>query len=210
MRKFITFAILVSALGGCAYKAEPVASGSFDVVTSYSKKLPGKYLLYVAADQLDTVVRPNQLACSAHSFPIEAATGFRGSVRNTLANLVENVEAVSEPVPLDQLHSRGARGLIVVRADNLDGRLRVEPGFWSANMATEVRITASATVDGKSGRLFGSTFEGLGKGDAGAGFACAGGATSMRESAEKALKEVVRKIGEGIANSERVRSGKSS
>jgi len=197
-------------LGGCAYKAQPIAAGAFDVVTSYSHKLPGKYLLYVASDQLDTVVRPNQLACSAHSFPIEAATGFKGSVRGTLANLIENVEEVSGPVPLDQLRSRGARGLIVVRAENLDGRLRVEPGFWSANMATEVRITATATVDGGGGRLFGSTFEGLGKGDAGSGVACEGGAASMRESAEKALKEVVRKIGEGIANSERVRSGKSS
>lgn len=210
MRGLLVVVVASSFLGGCAYKAQPIAAGSYDVVSSYSRKLPGKYLLYVASDQLDTVVRPNQLDCSAHSFPIEAAMGFKGSVRGTLANLIENVEEVSGPVPLDQLHSHGARGLIVVRADNLDGRLRVEPGFLSANMATEVRITATATVDGGAGRLYGSTFEGLGKGDAGSGFACEGGAASMRASAEKALKEVVRKIGEGIANSERVRSGKAS
>lgn len=210
MRGFLISIALASALGGCAYKAQPIAAGSYDVVTSYSQKLPGKYLLYVASDQLDTVVRPNQFACSAHSFPIEAATGFKGSVRGTLANLVESIEDVSGPVPLDRLKAHNARGLIVVRAENLDGRLRVEPGFWSANMATEVRITAAVTVDGGGGRLYGSTFEGLGKGDAGSGFACEGGAASMRDSAEKALKEVVRKIGEGIANSERVRSGKAS
>lgn len=202
--------VLATALGGCAYKAEPIAAGAFDVVTSYSNKLPGKYLLYVSSDHLDTTVRPNQATCSAHSFPIEAATAFKGSVRSTLANLVDQIEEVSEPVPLDQLRSKGARGLIVVRADNLDGRIRVEPGFMTANMATEVRITASATVDGSGGRQFGQTFEGLGKADSGAGFACEGGAESMRRSTEAALKDVVRKIGEGIANSDRVRSGKSS
>lgn len=201
---------LVLLLGGCAYKAEPIAAGSYDVVTSYSHKLPGKYLLYVGSDQLDTIVRPGSAACSAHSFPIQAAEGFRGSVRATLSNLVDSIEQVDGPVAADQLKSRGARGLIVVRADNLDGRLRVEPGFMSAKMATEVRITASVTVDGPSGRLFGSTFDGLGKGDAGAGVFCEGGANSMKESTEKAMREVVRKIGEGIANSDRVRSGRSS
>jgi hypothetical protein len=206
------FAIAVSAglLGGCAHQAAPIAAGSYDVVTSYSHKLPGKYLLYVGNEQLDTVVRPQAVACSAHSFPIQAAEGFKGSVRGTLANLVENIELVDAPIPADQLKARGARGLIIVRADNLDGHLRVEPGFWSANMATEVRITASVTVDGSGGRLYGSTFEGLGKGDAGAGAFCEGGAVSMKESTEKAMREVVRKIGEGVSNSDRVRSGKSS
>lgn len=210
MRNIYVVCATALLLSGCAYKAEPIAAGSYDVVTSYSHKLPGKYLLYVNGDQLNTVVRPNSLACSAHSFPIEAAVGFKGSMRGTLANLVDSVEEIADPIPLDQLRARGARGLIIVRADNLDGRLRVEPGFWSANMATEVRITASVTVDSGAGRLYGATVEGLGKGDADAGFACEGGAASMRSSAEKALKEVVRKIGEGIANSDRVRSGKSS
>jgi len=209
MKYLVAVSALSLSLGGCAYKAEPIAAGSYDVVTSYSHKLPGKYLLYVAGDQLNTVVRPNQFTCSAHSFPIEAASGFKGSVRGTLANLVDQVEEVDEPVSLDKLRARGARGLIVVRADNLDGRLRVEPGFWTVNMATEVRITVTATVDGPTGRQFGQTFEGLGKGDANAGFACEGGAESMRHSAEAALKEVVRKVGEGIANSDRVRAGKS-
>lgn len=206
----VSISLVALLLAGCAYKADPIAAGSYDVVTSYSHKLGGKYLLYVGSEQLNTVVRPGALTCSAHSFPIEAADGFKGSVRATLANLVDTIEVVEAPIPTDQLKARGARGLIVVRADNLDGRLRVEPGFWSANMATEVRITASVTVDGPSGRLYGSTFDGLGKGDAGAGFACEGGAASMKDSTEQAMREVIRKIGEGVSNSDRVRSGRAS
>lgn len=207
-----SIAVLAGALilDGCAYKAEPISAAAYDTVTSYSRKIPGKYYLYVSAEPMNTIVRPNQTACSAHSFPIEAANGFKRSLRGTLANLVESIEEIPEPAAMDVLQTRGARGLIVVRAESLDGRLRVEPGFWSNSMATEVRISASASVDGPSGRLFGQSFEGVGKGDADAGLACSGGADSLRQSAERAMKEIVRKIGEAIANSERVRAGRAS
>lgn len=206
------FCILVSSalLSGCAYSSSPIVAGNFDVVTSYSSKLPGKYLLYVSTDQLDTVVRPNEIACSAHSFPIKAADGFKGSLRATLSNLMGSVEVVDQPPSLDKLASLHARGLITVRADRLDGRIRALPGFWSATLATEVQITASIAVDGPSGRLYGSTFEGLGKAEAGAGAFCDGGAKSLGESTEKAIKEIVRKMGEGVANSDRVRNGRGA
>lgn len=200
----------VLALTGCAYSADPIAIGAYDAVTSYSSKLPGKYLLYVADDQLDAVVHPAGVACSAHTFPIQAAEGFRGSVAATLANLADKVEVIAEPVAADQLRAKGARGLIVVRADKLDGRLDVVPGFWSANITTEMRITASVTVDGPAGRLYGSTFDSFGRGDAPSGFACEGGAKAMKDGTEKAMKEIVRKIGEGISNSDRVRSGRTA
>lgn len=198
------------ALSGCAYQAEPLGIGAMDVVTSYSTKLPGKYLLYVEADALNQVIRPTGVACAAHSFPINAADGFAASARMTLENLVDSVQQIEAPIPLDQVRKQGARGLIVVRGENIEGQISVLPGFWSANIATEVQITASVTVDGPAGRLFGQTVDGRGKFEGPAGFACEGGATSMKTSAEKAMKEAVRRIGEGISNSERVRSGKSA
>lgn len=210
MRSLVLVPVVAALLGGCAYKADPIGQGTYDVVTSHSRKLPGKYLLYVEAEKLDGVIRSNQYSCSAHSFPVEGAHAFEYGVKATVDNLVETVEVVTKPVPLDQLRARGARGLIVVRATDLDGRLNVLPGFWQGNMETEVRITAAVTVDAGSGRMLGTTVEGFGRGDAGAGFACEGGANSVRISAEKAMKEVLRKVGEGISNSERVRSGKTS
>lgn len=208
--RWIVVGVAVMLASGCAYKAETLDIAAFDTVTSYSAKVPGRYLLYVEATSLDTTVRPNQVACSAHNFPVAASQGFRGSVRRTLENIVDAVEPIDSPIPADQLKARGARGLIVVRAENLEGALRVEPGFWSANMSTEVDITASITVDGPGGRLLGTTVEGRGKGQSGAGVFCEGGADSIRQSAEKALKEVVRKIGEAVGNSDRVRTGKAA
>ena len=210
MRFMLIFAAVSIPLASCAHKEEPISSGSYDVVTSYSKRLPGKYLLYIDATTLNTTIRPRSVECAAHSFPIEGENGFSGSIRATLANVVETVEVVGEPIPADRLSARGARGLIVVRSENADGRIKIEPNFWGAAITSEIHIVATVTVDGAGGRLFGTTVEGIGRGDAPVGIMCSGGGISLQESTEKAIKDVVRKIGEGVANSDRVRGGKAS
>jgi hypothetical protein len=81
------------------------------------------------------------------------------------------------------------------------------PGFWTATATTQIGIVASVFVDGKAGRLLGTTIEATGQADAEGGFACEGGAEAFAQSSEMALKDVARKIGEAISNSDRVRKG---
>ena len=53
---------------------------------------------------------------------------------------------------------------------------------------------------------WGTTVEGQGHADAEAGFACSGGANGPADAAGIAIKDTVRKIGEAVSNSERVRA----
>jgi hypothetical protein len=122
--------------GACTYKAEVIESPAFNVVSSYGEQIPGKWLLYVEAAPLDRPVKPSGYACSAHNFPISAAGAFRSSVRETLDNVVDQLEVVDQPVTANQLGAYGARGLIVVRGEEIRPRLDVQPGFWTANMST--------------------------------------------------------------------------
>jgi hypothetical protein len=46
--RVLAIAVLCAALGGCAYKAEPIAAPSYNVVTSFSNKVAGKWLLATA------------------------------------------------------------------------------------------------------------------------------------------------------------------
>ena len=151
---------LCATLGGCAYKAEPVAAPSYNVVTSFTKKVPGKWLLSTEAAALNQSVKPGGTACSAHTFPVELEGAFQTSTSETLRNVFEQVEDVPQPIPGDQVRRRGARGMIVVRGEEVRPRLDVQPGFWSANMRTQVMVVASVYVDGPSGRIFGQTVEG--------------------------------------------------
>ncbi|OCJ03844.1 hypothetical protein A6U87_17545 [Rhizobium sp. AC44/96] len=208
MKLKIASALAIGALlAACQYKAEPLPVATYNVYSSYDGKLPGKYLLYVDASKLNKPIKPSDYNCAAHTFPLDLSTSFASSVRQTFANLVTELEVVQQPVGRDDLKSRGARGMIIVRGEELNGRLRVVPGFWSAGMETEVALAASITVDGLGGRLLGTTVSGSGNGQADAGLACEGGAKSLVESAEHALKEALGRLGEALTNSDRVRKG---
>lgn len=135
-------------LAGCAYKADPIAAPSYNVVTSFSDKIPGKWFLAVEAAPLNQTIKPSGYACSAHTFPLELSDAFRTSVAQTLRNVFEQIEEIPTPIPGDQAPRRGARGIVVVRGEEVRGRLDVRPGFLQANMKTDVVIVASTYVDG--------------------------------------------------------------
>lgn len=204
----IAAAFLAALLASCQYKAEPLTVATYNVYSSYEGKLPGKYLLFVDGSKLDKSIKPSDYNCAAHTFPLALSSSFSGSVRQTFTNLVTELEVVQAPVGRDELKSRGARGMIIVKGEDVNARLRVVPGFWVAGMETEVEIAASITVDGQSGRLLGTTVSGDGNGQSDAGLACEGGAKSLTQSAEQAMKETLGRLGEALSNSDRVRTGK--
>ena len=72
---------------------------AYNAYSSYDSKLPGKYLLYVDGSNLNKTIKPSDINCAAHSFPLEVSVGFEGSVRKTFADLLETVEPVTQPVP---------------------------------------------------------------------------------------------------------------
>lgn len=205
--KYVALLVAMTALAGCQYKAEPLSVGAYNVYSSYDGKLAGKYLLFIESANLSKDIKPSDLNCAAHTYPLALASGFSGSVHKTFANLVEQLEIVQMPVSREDLSAQGARGMIIVRGEEVNGRLRVVPGFWTAGMETEVEIAASITVDGRNGRLLGTTVAGEGNAQGEAGGLCEGGAKVLVDSAEKAMKQVVGRLGEALVNSERVRAG---
>lgn len=72
-------------------------------------------------------------------------------------------------------------------------------------MVTQATMVANVSVDGGNGRIFGTTVEGQGMGNAEAGGACEGGTKALAEAAGQAMQDTMRKMGEAISNSERVR-----
>ena len=67
-------------------------------------------------------------------------------------------------------------------------------------------LIASVSVDGRDGRLYGDSIEGHSFSNAEAGLACEGGAKSLAASVGTAIRDCMRKMGEGLSNSERIRA----
>jgi hypothetical protein len=70
-------ALCAALLSGCAYQTETMTTAANDTVTSYSAKVPGKWIVYVEASALNQVVRPSDMQCAAHTSP-RFHRGFAG------------------------------------------------------------------------------------------------------------------------------------
>ena len=100
---------------GCSYRAEVLETPSFNVASSFGSQIPGLWFLYVDGSALDRPVKTSTMACAAYKFPIIVSGPFTTSVKQTLDNVVDQIEVVSGPVDRSQLQSRHARGIIIVR-----------------------------------------------------------------------------------------------
>lgn len=179
-----------------------------NVITSFSSKLAGKWLLRSDADRLRETIRSSDMNCAAHTYPLDFAAGFPASLRGTLANVIERIEDAGESTAADRSGKLGARGIISVRGENLRGQFRVVPGFWTANVIAEIDISVAVTVDGPSGRLFGKTIDGRGRAEADLGAFCAGPAIAVQKAADEAQRDALRRIGEEVGNADRLRNAR--
>ena len=205
--KWVTLLFLViggSALGACSYTAEPARVSAFNVYSSYSDKLPGKFYLFVDAKGLDRTVKSSELGCSAHTYPIEISQTFLDSAHQSIGSLVELLEVVNSPKKPEELSASEAQ--IIISGQRTDARLRMLEQFWTSSIETDVEITASVVVDGKKGRLHGSTVYGRGTANTDAGIACEGGSDSFSQSASDAMRQTITRIGEALVNSDRIRT----
>ena len=206
LNKLLVVASLSLAVSGCTYTANTAPAPARNIVTSFANKVPGKWAVLVEADRLNTTVRSEDLNCSAHTFPINFTQGFPASVRETFPNVFTQVEDVEGT---EGVRSTKGRGVVQVRGENLQSRLKIVPGFWSANVVVDVDMTVAVTVEGANGRLFGKTFDGRGRADRPVGMLCSGGAEAVKAAAEDAQRDVLRRIAEELANSDRLRSGRA-
>lgn len=107
-------------VSACSYKVEAPVSPSYDVYSSYSDKVPGRWALLVNGAQLKGDFKVSGYNCSAHSYPLDAAQAFETSSVRTLENLVESAEEVKTPLSRDQLLHSGYAGLIRLSGEDLD------------------------------------------------------------------------------------------
>lgn len=197
---------LALALCGCAYNASVAVTPNLNVYTSYGDRLPGSYLLHVDADAFMRTVKPSGLTCSAHNYSLDAREAFQHSVLQTVAQLVENVQMVDRPLPADEVARRGARGMILVKAEGMSARLTYIAGFWTSKPEATVDLRASLVVDRPGlGRVLGTTASGDGEGVSPYGGDCGGGSDALGVATERAMEELLGTLGERLANAPRLR-----
>ena len=206
MVRHILAIVSILAMSGCSYTVPTDISPATNIYSNYSDKVPGRFALYVDAEEMAGDFKVSGYACSAHTYPVDARSAFIGSVQSTMENIVEEVEIVPRPMDSSTMLSRDLKGMILVEVQDLDIDLIVLPGFWSASMEADAEVTVSLVVDGPSGRLLGTHVEGDDDHKAESGGACEGGAVAIGKAVEEAMKEALERLGEKLSNSPRIRN----
>jgi hypothetical protein len=201
----VLIAASASLVSACAYNVPVGSAPNLNVYSSYTEKVAGSYALFVDTNSFMKTVKSTGYACSAHTYPLDLRNSFREATVKTVQQLVENVEVVDHPLTSEELKQHNLMGQIIVRSDDLNARVQFVPGFWSASADANVELSASLTVDGHDGRLLGTTGEGAGNAQGEAGMYCGGGATTIGQATEKAVKQLLGQLGERLSNSPRLR-----
>jgi hypothetical protein len=202
LRRFAIIAFL--PLAACAFQAKPAPVAAVNVYQSYDDKVRGRWLLVVDASALRRDIKPTGLACSAHTYPVDAREAFRASVLRAMQGAVENVELVENAPSGPAMTRQRISGVIRVTAETMQPRLTYTSGFWLMAPTARVDMIANLSVEGPRGRLLGTTAEGTGSADGGE-TGCPGGADVLGQAGEQAMRRLVTTLAERVANSPRVR-----
>lgn len=200
----IVLVCLASLAAACTFQAKPAPVTAVNVYQSYESKVPGRWALYVDGSAFRKEASIIGLNCSAHRFPFDASEAFKASVVGSIRNIVDDV-IVNDTLPTPQA-IRGGRlsGVIRIQAESLTTRLGFVPQMWSGQGTARVEMVANVAVDGRGGRLLGTSVEGTGSEDRQVQN-CGEGAQVLSSASEQAMKRLITAIAERIANSPRVR-----
>jgi len=180
-------------LAGCASKASVPTSGNYNVYTSYSNKIPGKYGLYVDGSDFEETV-----PCGAFSTSYDGDAAFRLSTFKTFENLFEAVELLDNPIDAQTAKNSGLDGIVLVRSKEADIDVNIGIG-----VEVEVELAASVEAFKDGERVLGATAEG--DGEENLTGACPGLGENLGDAVGAAMKDLLGKLGEKVANEPRLR-----
>lgn len=207
---------LLPLLGGCSYSAPINISTSYSLYPNYEDKIPGIYGLYVDAEKMKQDIQSGVCQSPILRYPTDAKNAFTQSVYATFENLVGEIRKVDNLVSATDLRAQGLDGMIKIEVENLEVGIIDTAGDseWTRALEGDAEITANVQVIGHDGNLLSSTVEASDKhkkdvgvfGSSGALCDGEGGSIVVGKSIEATMKKVIKRLGENLTNSIRVRN----
>jgi hypothetical protein len=208
MNKSFVFGIVFSLLlGGCSYAVKPVSMPAVNIYSSYEDKIPGTWIIVIdeGMENISREISTSSYACSAHKYPINAGGAIATSVKRTMRSIFENtIEQNTMPTKVE-LERQNASGVVLVKLDSFEPRVRCSAGFWSMSCTGSADVEFGIIVRGQSGKLLATSVGDSATVDGDGGGACEGAANVLSEAISKSVKEALERMGERLSNSPRIR-----
>lgn len=203
MNKNHLTAILVAIfLTGCSHTAVVSSARPTNVYSSHDQKINTKVSYTVDETSLSKLKKDDAISgfqCSAHRYPVDASAAFLGSLPSMLETVFEEHE-----------ETRGTpqKGTpqFVFRIERFEPRVKFNQKFLTsdADATVELAVSVVGTLDGK--RVFGTSADTQRNSTGDAGSFCSGAGEVLADATSDAIKDVLEKIGERLANNNQLRS----
>jgi hypothetical protein len=194
-------------LSGCAYSVKPISMPAVNIYSSYDDKIPGTWIIIIddSAKNVLREIRASSHVCSAHTYPIYFGDAITTSINRTMHSVFENtIERTNMPT-FEELQQIGAKGIVLVKMDTFEPRLRCSMGFWSGTCTASSDIGFGIIVRRQHEKLFAASVGGSKTIDGDSGNACEGAVSILSESISKSVREALERMAERLSNSPKLR-----
>ncbi len=207
MRGIIALAAVAALGSACTHQVLPQVSAARTLYSSYDEKIPGQFALLLDGSlrALDQQIRPSTASCGASYFPVVAGDVLAASTAQTMEEIFEDVWLREQPPPDWELRIRKMGGVVFVKLDEFEPRLRCAGGAFFPSCIATTELSLGIRVSGPDGTLLGASVSGDGRAEGDAGWLCRDAAEILAESIDEAIRETLERAAERVSNSERVR-----
>lgn len=199
-------AVLSAAAGlaACTYPVETPPAEAVHVLTAYTNRVPGKWVLIVDAAKANTVLQAAGSRCSQSDYPLDLSNTFTQTANATFKTVADDVQLSDHALSKSELIAGGYSGVIIVSISALKATIKTE-GMVEASAAAETDIDGSILVIKAGERMVELRQSGKGDAERDAHIDCSGAGEAASAASDTAVQDVVGKLAEQFANSHAIR-----
>ena len=203
-RIFVSVVLSAAGLAACTYPVETPPAEAVQVLTAYTDKVPGKWVLIVDAAKANTTLQDAGTRCSQTDYPLDLAKTFAETADATFKTVADEVRVSDRALSKAELMSGGYAGVIIVSVSGLKASIKTA-GVVEARAAAETEIEGAILVIKGGERMVDSRQTGKGNAERDTHIDCSGAGEAAAAASDTAVQDVVGKLAEQFANSHAIR-----
>jgi len=200
IKNFFIIIFMLASLFSCVHKGTVESARPTNIYSDSDKKIPGSFVYVVDKTSLSKLKRDDSVQgylCGVHNYPVDATEAFTNSLPHMLEQVFEKITKVNEGSP-----PKANTVQLLFRVERFEPRLRFSQKFFGADADGNVELSVSVTGTKDGARVFGTTVDTQRNKHGDAGPFCAEGSQVVADGAKDAIKDVLEKLGERMANSQ--------
>ena len=195
---FILCLAFTSLLIGCAHQGKVSSSMPTNIYADSDKKLAGNFVYQVDKTSLSKLKKDDTVSgylCRAHFFPVDGGPAFENSLPAMLSTVFENIQ------PANSGTSEKDKILLLFRVERFEPKLKFSSKFFGSEAQATVELSVAVAGTKNGSRIFGTQADTQRSTDGDGGPFCSNGGEVIAEGTSNAIKDVLEKLGERMANS---------